>query len=148
MTAMNEETVMLTIGYEGRTLAEFINILKVNGVDVVIDVRLTPISRKKGFSKTALRQALEESGIRYRHEKQFGNPKEFRVRANSIDECLALYDQNMKGRWHPLLRELIAEEEGERLCLLCVERHSGSCHRSVVTRHARRVFPGLPVQHL
>jgi hypothetical protein len=29
----------------------------------VADVRLTPISRKKGFSKTRLGQALAEAGI-------------------------------------------------------------------------------------
>lgn len=46
-----------------------------NRVDVLVDVRLNPISRKKGFSKSSLQQALGAARIEYRHERQLGNPK-------------------------------------------------------------------------
>jgi len=52
---------IVSIGYEGRSLDEFVQALKGHRVDVLIDVRLTPISRKKGFSKTALSEALWSS---------------------------------------------------------------------------------------
>jgi uncharacterized protein (DUF488 family) len=40
-----------TIGYEGGTVAGFIRALKGAGVELVLDIRAAPVSRKKGFSK-------------------------------------------------------------------------------------------------
>jgi hypothetical protein len=39
-------------------------------VSRLVDVRLTPISRKRGFGKTALRTALAEAGIAYDHRRE------------------------------------------------------------------------------
>ena len=58
---------IFTIGYEGTTVPEFIAALQKAGVERVIDVRALPLSRRPGFSKSALRSALEESGIEYLH---------------------------------------------------------------------------------
>nr|WP_305120740.1 helix-turn-helix domain-containing protein [Streptomyces sp. BpilaLS-43] len=41
-------------GYEGRDIESFVASLVDSRISVVADVRLTPISRKKGFSKTRL----------------------------------------------------------------------------------------------
>ncbi|SEM69999.1 DUF488 domain-containing protein [Nonomuraea pusilla] len=43
--------------------------------ELLVDVRLTPISRKRGFSKTALATALAAAGIACRHMRALGNPK-------------------------------------------------------------------------
>lgn len=48
-------------GYEGRDIDSFVASLLDSRIGVVADVRLTPISRKKGFSKTRLGQALAEA---------------------------------------------------------------------------------------
>jgi uncharacterized protein (DUF488 family) len=45
---------IVTIGYEGRTLGDFISTLSNHNVDLLLDVRLNAISRKPGFSKKAL----------------------------------------------------------------------------------------------
>jgi uncharacterized protein (DUF488 family) len=46
---------LLTIGYEGREINEFVKYLKQYNISCLIDIREIPISRKKGFSKSALR---------------------------------------------------------------------------------------------
>lgn len=43
---------LLTIGYEGRKIDEFIERLKEFNISRLIDVREIPFSRKPGFSKT------------------------------------------------------------------------------------------------
>ncbi|MFE2500029.1 DUF488 family protein [Streptomyces scopuliridis] len=48
-------------------------------MSLVADVRLTPISRKPGFSKTRLPHALDEAGITYTHLRALGNPKDNRA---------------------------------------------------------------------
>jgi len=59
--------MIYTIGYEERTLEEFIEQLKLFNISTLVDIRENPFSRKKGFSKNALAQSLEENGIEYLH---------------------------------------------------------------------------------
>jgi len=54
---------LFTIGYEGRSVAEFIDQLESAGVERVVDVRDLPLSRRAGFSKTPLQRALSDVGI-------------------------------------------------------------------------------------
>ena len=49
---------LVTIGYEGRQLDEFVAALLDRGVEIVFDVRENPASRKPGFSKRRLGEAL------------------------------------------------------------------------------------------
>ena len=63
---------LFTIGYEATTMAEFLDALTKAGVERVIDVRAVPNSRRPGFSKTPLRNALAEAGIDYVHLRALG----------------------------------------------------------------------------
>ncbi len=69
---------LFTFGYEGLAIDGFIARLKKAGVTVVVDVRELPLSRKKGFSKTAFAAALHDAGIGYTHVPTFGCPKPIR----------------------------------------------------------------------
>ena len=71
---------LFTIGYEGAALGDFVRALKAAEINVLLDVRELPISRRKGFSKTVLGDALTKAGIVYRHEKQLGSPRTIRHR--------------------------------------------------------------------
>ena len=66
---------LFTIGYEGKTLPEFVGELAAAKVSLVIDVRAIAASRRPGFSKTALSGALREAGIDYLHLRALGTPK-------------------------------------------------------------------------
>jgi uncharacterized protein (DUF488 family) len=69
-----------TFGYEGLTIERFIERLKSARISLVVDVRATPLSRKRGFSKVAFAQALGAAGITYVHAKAMGCPKVVRDR--------------------------------------------------------------------
>jgi uncharacterized protein (DUF488 family) len=66
---------LATIGYEKATQADVIGRLKSAGVEVVIDVRAVPSSRRAGFSKTILAGSLHDAGIDYVHLRALGTPK-------------------------------------------------------------------------
>jgi uncharacterized protein (DUF488 family) len=68
-------SVLYTIGYEGADIDRFIATLKAVEVTVVADVRAVALSRKRGFSKTALRARLAAEGIAYVHLVELGDPK-------------------------------------------------------------------------
>ncbi len=69
---------LFTIGFTGLQLDEFIGQLKSAKIELLLDVREIPISRKRGFSKTSLSENLLQSGIEYRHLKWLGSPKTLR----------------------------------------------------------------------
>ena len=82
-------TPLWTIGYEGFTSDEWLDSLVASGVQTVVDVREMPLSRKPGFSKSRLADALRARGIEYVHLRSLGNPKEYRHRLRngwSFDE--------------------------------------------------------------
>jgi uncharacterized protein (DUF488 family) len=133
-----------TVGYSGRSVEQFLEALRAAGVSRVIDVRELPLSRRRGFSKSALRAALEQNGIEYLHIRRAGNP--FRHRATNVDECLSLYSEHL--RQHPdIVDEVESALAGRRAALLCVEATAEGCHRSIlakrVTAKRRRKFQHL-----
>jgi hypothetical protein len=72
------------IGYEGSVLEDFVATLRSAGVETLIDVRDVPLSRKPGFSKSALQANLEAHGIAYVHLKGLGDPKPGREAASGV----------------------------------------------------------------
>lgn len=139
------QTTTYTIGYEGRQLADFIKLLMRERITHVVDVRELPLSRRKGFSKTPLREALEAAKIEYIHLRAAGNP--YRHLKEDIDHCLQLYKLHLME--HPEVLSLVAETlEGRRAALLCFEAGARSCHRSILTDRLRRLDPSHEVRHL
>lgn len=124
-----------TIGYEGTDIERFIATLKLVGVEVVADVRAVAVSRKKGFSKTALRTRLEAEGIRYVHFVQLGDPKPGRdaARAGHYMKFEQIYTGHLaQPERQAVLGELRALVGQAATCLLCFERDPKVCHRSIV----------------
>ena len=120
---------LFTVGYEGRGLDEFVEILQAAGVDRVIDVRELPLSRRRGFSKTPLSEALSSAKIEYVHLRIAGNP--YRDQRGDIARCLALYLQHLQ-RSPEVIEAVLEAASGHRAALLCVERDACNCHRSII----------------
>lgn len=134
-----ETSGIIGVGYEGHDISSFIHHLRPWRIDVLVDVRLNAISRKKGFSKTALSAALAEAGIRYEHLPVLGNPKDNR------DGFLASGTTTASVQAHARYRELLLADsahaaihylaqlaEGEHVALLCFEASEACCHRRLV----------------
>jgi uncharacterized protein (DUF488 family) len=126
---------VLTIGYEGATLEDFLSTLKRAHVTLLLDVREIALSRRKGFSKTALSAALTHSGIDYRHERTLGSPKEIRhqLRADGNYQRYFRDFREYLATQRKLL-EVLADELSGGVALLCYERNPAECHRSVVAQ--------------
>lgn len=137
---------IVSVGYEGRTLDDFVALLRRNRVDVVVDVRLTPISRKKGFSKSALSAALHEVGIGYRHEAELGNPKDNRDGfRRGLKSARTRYHKHLLNGAGPTLDSVIELARSRRIALLCFEREHGECHRGCIAEAAQDEHPAITV---
>jgi len=128
---------VFTIGYEGTTVSEFVAALTKAGVQRVIDVRALPLSRRPGFSKTALAHALGEGGIEYVHLKALGTPADGRAaaRAGRRADLERIYAGQLE------LPEAMAQSaqmldlaREKPTALLCMEREPAHCHRTLLLR--------------
>jgi len=139
---------IFTIGYEGTTVPEFVAALQKAGVRRVIDVRALPLSRRPGFSKSALRSTLGEAGIEYVHLKALGTPAEGRAaaRAGRQADLERIYAGQLElpeaMAQSAQMLDLAAERPS---ALLCMERDPTHCHRSLLLK---AVAPQAEVVHL
>lgn len=139
---------LMTIGYEGANMQDFLATLKQAGVTTLLDVRELPLSRRRGFSKQALRDHLESVGVQYRHERDLGSPREIRHQLHTdgdYRQYFASFTTYLKKQ-APLLKTLAGDIDG-RVALMCFERDPTTCHRSVVAKHLESLT-GLRTKHL
>ena len=129
---------IFTIGYEGADVDRFLTTLKDAGVATLADVRAVALSRKRGFSKSALRDALAHQGIGYEHFIKLGTPKEGRqaARAGDGDLMRRIYCDEVLATEpaQEAFRQLEALAQEQPICLLCFERDPANCHRRVLAQ--------------
>lgn len=144
---------LLTIGYEGRSLEAYLNLLILNSVTLLCDVRRNPLSRKYGFSKKTLGAACGGVGIRYEHLPELGidsqERRDLKTQAD-YDALFAGYESHDLPRQPGALGK-IGEwiRTGERVALTCYEALPHQCHRHCVAEALGRTnIPRLEVCHL
>ncbi len=131
---------LFTIGYEKRSLDEYLEILRSHAVAAIVDVRRNPISRKPGFSKSGLQAALNNAGIAYYHIPELGIPSAERRHlrtAADYEALLSRYESSLPDRHHRVVAVRDILRRHTRVALTCFERDHDCCHRSRVAQYAR-----------
>jgi len=145
-----DRLTLFTVGHSTRSIVEFIELLRVHGVQQVLDIRTIPRSRRNPqFNSDALAQALDAArpahqsplrrgvgGIRYAHLKELGGlrrPKRDSTNLGWRNASFRGYADYMQteeftaGLAHALR---LAEERPS--ALMCAEAVPWKCHRSLV----------------
>lgn len=150
MTDPAARTWLATVGYQGRSAAELVQVLLADGVGVVLDVRLLPLSRRPGMSRTGLAATLGAAGIGYRHLRALGNPPDNRAgfRAGEAGALQRYQEVLLTREAGDALTEAESAMDDSAAALLCVERDVATCHRGAVAAELARRRPGLRVSHL
>lgn len=142
---------LFTVGYEGRTLEGYLDLLSGGGVTLLCDVRRNPISRKPGFSRKALAAACARMGIRYEHLPELGIPSEKRRAVKTQadrDALLAEYERTtLVLQKEAVLRVACWVQEGLAVALTCFEADPARCHRHFVAGAVGRAL-GVRASHL
>lgn len=129
-----EDMSLMTIGYEGRTLEEYIVILLQNDVRVLCDVRKNAYSQKFGFSKAQLVKACDGAGIRYEHIPNLGIVSEKRKDLKTQSDYDKLFDEYESTTLIAARNELnhlfTLLQSDKRIALTCFELDPLQCHRS------------------
>lgn len=110
----------------------------------MIDVRAVAASRRPGFSKTALSNALLERGISYLHLRPLGTPAAGReaARKGRVAEMREIYAEQLETPEACLAMEkLLSATAEKKSALLCYEAEAAGCHRAML---AERMIERTP----
>ena len=133
----NFQPIILTVGHSTRPLGEFIDLLKLNSVTSLIDVRTVPRSRHNPqFNRDTFPDALRPSGIGYAHVAGLGG---FR-RAGPESPNLGWRNASFRGfadymqtpEFAENLAGLMELAKPKRVALMCAEAVPWRCHRSLI----------------
>ena len=142
---------LMTIGYEGMTLKDFLDVLKRCRVTMLVDVRELAISRKPGFAKAALSAALAQADVKYEHLADLGCPRDVR-HGYREDGDWSGYTRKYKAyldTQEAPLAHLWDLMQDDRCCLMCFEADFNFCHRSFIAERMLTVADApLRVMHL
>lgn len=143
--------LVLTIGHSTRELETFIQLLKSNGVTVLVDIRTIPRSRHNPqFNGDTLPASLSNAGVGYRHMPGLGGLRHPRPDSpnqgwrNSSFRGFADYMQTPE--FEASLQVLITLAQQETIVLMCAEAVPWRCHRSLIADAL--LTKGILVEHI
>jgi uncharacterized protein (DUF488 family) len=137
---------LFTIGYEGKDVDVFFDLLNEHSITHLLDVRKNAFSMKKVFSKKPLTEEWLRRKITYSHHPALGIESAKRKAVQSIDEYQKLFEEYQAT----VLRDAGAEQEtivaliknGCIAALMCFEKDPIMCHRSRLAIAIREQFHG------
>src|SRR2546422_5623457 len=140
---MTEKRVAIwTIGHSTLSIAEFVRTLKSFAIEIVVDVRSFPGSRRyPHFNRETLSVSLTEAGIEYLHHPSLGGRRRARADSQNLawrNESFRGYADHMKT---PDFRKGIARlldlASARRTAILCSEAVWWRCHRGLVSDYLK-----------
>lgn len=125
---------LFTSGYEGQTVNSFINKLTKQHIKALVDIRVKPLSRKPGFSKTILSNLLKKAGIKYYHFQELGTPEPLRKFLARKGDYISFFEQYKMflPEYRDSLDDLVDIGKKKQVCIMCFEKDPHYCHRKVV----------------
>jgi uncharacterized protein (DUF488 family) len=140
-----------TIGHSTRSEEEFVEILKAHGVQVLVDVRTYPGSRRyPQFNREALSESLAKVGIEYRHEPRLGGRRAPRKDSHNTawrNEQFRGYADHMETEVFSKGVEDLLELAGDaRVTVMCAEAVWWRCHRGLLADYLK--VEGHTVVHI
>lgn len=151
MNSAQQNKIIWTLGHSTRTRDEFIEMLRSFQIELVVDIRSYPGSRKfPQFNKEALEISLPENKVQYIHLKNLGG----RRKANPDSKNTAWRHTAFRGYADYMdtdaFKEGITELEKlgleQRTAYMCSEAVWWRCHRSMVSDYLK--VQGWKVMHI
>jgi uncharacterized protein (DUF488 family) len=148
---VSDINVIFTIGHSTHTLDAFVELLHINHVTIVADVRTIPRSRRNPqFNGDTLATDLSASGIAYVHIAGLGGLR--RPQADSLNKgwlnatFRGFADYMQTAEFTTNLQVLIEMAHNETVALMCAEAVPWRCHRSLIADALS--IRGLTVEHI
>ena len=140
-----------TVGHSTRSGEEFGQILRVHEIEVLVDVRSFPGSRRyPQFNREALSESLAKLGIEYKHAPRLGGRRTPRKDSHNTAwknaSFRAYADHTETDEFRNGVEELLELADGSRVAVMCAEAVWWRCHRSLVSDFLKN--HGWTVMHI
>jgi len=131
-----------TVGHSTRSGEEFGQILIAHAIQVLVDVRTFPGSRRyPQFNKAALAESLTSLGITYRHEPRLGGRRTPRPDSHNIAWRNAQFrgyaDHIETDEFKRGVEDLLELAASARVAVMCAEAVWWRCHRSLIADYLK-----------
>lgn len=134
-----KSVTLATLGYEGLAVDRYLETVLAAGVQLVVDVRRIPMSRRPGYSKKRFAESCGAVGLGYIHMVDLGTPRdvlyayrETHDRAEFSAAMNAYLDTQESA-----IRALADLAASQTACLLCYEADPAACHRRAVSERVQ-----------
>ncbi|HEX5835624.1 MAG TPA: DUF488 domain-containing protein [Pyrinomonadaceae bacterium] len=140
-----------TVGHSTRSAEEFVQILLAHKVEVLVDVRTFPGSRRyPQFNRDSLAERLALDNIHYRHEPRLGGRRKPRPDSHNSAWRNAQFrgyaDHMETEQFRNGVRELLELAAEKRVAVMCAEAVWWRCHRSLISDYLKAA--GHDVVHI
>lgn len=140
-----------TVGHSTRTGEHFNEILLAHGIEMLVDVRTFPMSRRyPQFNKSVLSESLKSNAIRYNHEPRLGgrrNPRADSLNTAWRNAMFRGYADHMEtDQFAAGIKELLELAGANRVAVMCAEAVWWKCHRSLIADYLKAA--GHAVLHI
>lgn len=140
-----------TIGHSTRSLEVFIAMLKSFQIELVVDIRSFPGSRRyPHFNKETLTISLPENKIEYTHLVKLGGRRKSHSDSHNTGWRVAAFrgyaDYMETKDFNNAIKDLESLASEKRVAYMCSEAVWWSCHRSLVSDYLK--FKGWVVMHI
>jgi len=140
-----------TIGHSTRTIEEFIDLLRQNSIETLVDVRHFPGSRRfPDFNRAALDQRLATAGIDYKHIVELGGRRRPRADSRNLAWRNAAFrgyaDYMETQQFRQGVDCLLSIARCGRTAVMCSEAVWWRCHRSMIADYLKSI--GVRVNHI
>lgn len=112
------------IGYSGRSIEEFLEKLRANRIELVVDIRRFPVSKVEMYKGDRLAETLARCGVAYLWLGDLLGG----YRTGGFESYMQT-DYFRRG-----IRRLIEEATVRRTCIMCLERKQKYCHRRFIAK--------------
>jgi uncharacterized protein (DUF488 family) len=142
MVKNSEPQTIWTVGHSTRSGEEFMQILRAHDIEVLVDVRTYPGSRRyPQFNRASLAEQLKSVGIDYRHEPRLGGRRAPRPDSHNTAWRNAQFrgyaDHMETEEFNDGVRELLELAGKKRVAVMCAEAVWWRCHRSLISDYLK-----------
>lgn len=130
--------VLYTVGHSVHPIDHFIEILKMNRIDAVADVRSSPYSKfTPQFNRESLKKSLKNHGIRYVFLGEELGARRDEPECYERNKVVYRKVANLLSFKSGISR-LREGTEKMRVAIMCAEKDPLTCHRTVLVAHFAR----------
>lgn len=127
-----------TIGFSKKKLEDFVNMLKKNNVNLLIDTRLNNTSQLSGFSKKDdLAFILKTFDIEYTHRIDLAPTDDILKKYKKKEMSWNDYEKNYLNllEKRKILSDFSDIFNEKKVCFLCSESEAKNCHRRLLVEY-------------